>query len=135
MDEDDKVNVVGDEKPSVAEKLSEEPVPVAKRPADVYLRLEGIYEGDVKVTPTQQSHAFMFHFNDLSGNGYLCPVYCEENQRDGVRKMLRRIKPLILTFTDTDTPPVIEEGTKENPVQEEDNESVALHTAPSKVVH
>jgi len=78
--------------------------PVDDKAHKSYLRLMGIYEGDVEVGNDKEKpefvQTFLFHFVDAHNMEYLAPVTCHEVYKDGVRKQLQRLKPLVLFLED-----------------------------------
>lgn len=87
-------------------------VQIDKGETAAYLRLVSVYEGDVEMEPGQYISSFILKLVDLDGREFMCPVYTLENYRDGVRKSLQRIKPLILSQFDTEVD--VKEGAVSN---------------------
>jgi len=69
----------------------------------IYIRLEGIYEADVQVEEGVHVQAFLLRFTDISGNEFMCPLTCQENYKDTLRKYLGKLTPLHLSFGSKDT--------------------------------
>lgn len=61
-----------------------------------YLRLVSICEGDINTAEGNYIQSFLFVCRGLDNKEYICPVYCHDNHKAGLRKALQRIKPLIL---------------------------------------
>jgi hypothetical protein len=66
----------------------------------VYLRLEGIYQGDVQIEKGKHVSSFLLHLKDLDGRLYIAPIACQANYTESVVKALQRIKPVVLTFAE-----------------------------------
>lgn len=66
----------------------------------VYLRLEGIYKGDVQIEKGKHVLSFLLHLKDLDGRLYIAPVTCQANHTEFVVKALQRIRPVVLTFAE-----------------------------------
>ena len=67
-----------------------------------YLRLVSICEGDIETSQGKYIQTFLFVCRDLNGKEFICPVYCHDNFKEGLRKNLSRLKPLILGEFDKD---------------------------------
>lgn len=68
----------------------------------VYLRLEGVYQGDVQMGESKYITAMLFHLKDLNENMYLAPVTCKKEHFEEVRLALSRIFPISIAFTEDD---------------------------------
>ena len=68
----------------------------------VYLRLEGVYQGDIRKDQNKDEYitAFLFHFTDMLGAMYIAPVTCAKDDFDNVQKVLSKIFPVIIAFLD-----------------------------------
>lgn len=74
-------------------------------PGQVYLRLSGTYEGDVKIDDDTYQHSFLLHLTSMDGSHYIAPVYCHPNFYEGMKKMLPRMLPLTMVLSDPETVP------------------------------
>lgn len=66
----------------------------------LYLVLRNVFEGDVEVLPGQYKHSFILYMTDVDSNQYACPIVCDPNHEEQIRKSLSRLKPLILEAID-----------------------------------
>ena len=81
--------------PTIQEVNSTE-TPVPEKSDQTYLMMVGIYDATVGISAGKQMEVFLLHFSDLEGKQYICPVYADQNNKEGVKKSLRRIKPVPL---------------------------------------
>jgi hypothetical protein len=67
-----------------------------------YLRLLGIYEGDVLVDPEKKKyvHAFLIHCETVEKQRYICPVYTQPNHYESTKKAIGRLIPLLFAAFD-----------------------------------
>lgn len=63
-----------------------------------YLKLLGIYEGNVSISDDQSKDAFLIHVGSIDGVEFIVPVYVEPIYVDSVRNQLKRLRPLHLAF-------------------------------------
>lgn len=82
--------IIGDELIPKKEKVAP--------PGKIYLRLTGIYTGDIELKPLVRTECIIFHFKDLSGLEFICPTAISSPiYRDSVLKYLGKLLPIALS--------------------------------------
>jgi hypothetical protein len=70
-----------------------------KTPIQVmYVKLNHIFEGDMKLEEGKYIHVFLFQCEDLDGKEYICPVHVEQGYFVHVRNALNRMQPIHMLF-------------------------------------
>jgi hypothetical protein len=71
----------------------------AKTPIQVmYVKLNHIFEGDMKLEEGKYIHVFLLQCEDLDGREYICPVHVEQVHFAHVRNALNKFQPVHMLF-------------------------------------